>query len=91
MQTFRYKVEEIHFFAVKYIHKHALPKTEMRFFTVCFCPYDKGVLIFMAMVVNISIMQQQWCLKPHFFFVKLKQTKFALKTPFSHFSVFKLH
>lgn len=55
----------------------------MRFFTVCFCSYDKDVLIFMAMVVNFSMKQQQWCLKPHFFL-------FAFKTPFSHFSGFKL-
>lgn len=53
--------KKYNFFVVNYIHTCALPKTEMRFFTVCFCTYDKGVLIFMATVVNISIKQKQWC------------------------------
>lgn len=72
-------------FAVKQIDKPALPQTERRFFTVCFCSYDKGVLLFVAvaMAVNTSIKQQQ-SLKNCIFL-------FAFKTSFSYFSVFKLH
>lgn len=53
--------KKYNFFAVKYSRKYELHKTETRFFTVRFCTYDKGVLIFMAMVVNISIKQKQCC------------------------------
>lgn len=59
-------------FSVKYIDKHTLPQRGRRFFIVCFCSCDKGVQLFVAMVVNISSKQQQHSLKTCFFLFPFK-------------------